>query len=269
MCVCVVVWCAAGLSDFGLDARDVHNPRNGLLLPPLIEEHMECKRLCFQWDFLHNSFIICVSCPNVRSSAQLIAPSSAVKMSDLHGQRLHIPAPLSASAASAASAASVASLSAAPTPPLPFRRLLNWHADLCHEYAANRRWPFDALPAAPGVPYVFKNVIKLSPGSKWPLRDPPQVVAGARTRAASKPTQNVSVTRPLRHPVAALSTGRGAAALTARGRGAAPAAAVASSSVAPPIGRGRGAASASPRVSSASARPRTAGAAPTSGRPAK
>lgn len=257
------------MSDFGLDARDVHNPRNGLLLPPLIEEHMECKRLCFQWDFLHNCFIICVSCPDVRSSAQLIAPSSAVKMSDLHGQRLHIPAPLSAPAASAA-ASVAASSSAAPTPPLPFRRLLNWHADLCHEYATNRRWPFDALPAAPGVPYVFKNVIKLSPGSKWPLRDPPQVVAGVRSRAASKPSQNVSVTpRPLRHPVAALSTGRGAAALTARGRGAAPAAAVTSSSVATPIGRGRGAASASPRVPSASARPRTAGAAPTSGRPAK
>ena len=164
--------------------------------------------------------------------------ASELKWNQLHGRTLSIPASASA-AATAASFSSSASFAPAVLS-LPFRHLLSWHADLCYEYATNRGWPLDQLPRAPGQPvqpmrsYVFKDMIRLSPGARWSQRqrEPPKVLAAAaaasgrvqkqqrrqlvRGDAASSPSLAL-----IRHPISALATSRGGA------RGAAAAAATA------------------------------------------
>jgi hypothetical protein len=158
--VCVCLFAVAGFDEFGLHASDVHNPRNGLLLPPLVETFFDNKCICLLWDWLHGGFIWCVSHPDLLKDHRPIAPSSEVKLSELHGRRLSIPSP-SGDAASAAASSSVS------FGPLPFRRLLSFHAQLCYDYAVYRGWELDALPEAPEKqwqdwPGVFEAVTKLS-----------------------------------------------------------------------------------------------------------
>eukprot|EP01138_Halocafeteria_seosinensis_P005092 gb/GECG01005206.1/.p1 GENE.gb/GECG01005206.1/~~gb/GECG01005206.1/.p1 ORF type:complete len:412 (+),score=58.06 gb/GECG01005206.1/:1-1236(+) len=72
----------AAMSDWGLSADDINDPRNGLYLSKRVEEHFDNSRLTFLWDFINDSFYSVVLDPDVR-----------VNEPDLHQKQLNFPIP--------------------------------------------------------------------------------------------------------------------------------------------------------------------------------
>jgi len=111
-----------GLEEFGLDANDVSNPRNGILMCQDIEKAFDSKQLCFLIDRIRSDNIVLKVLNPALLDVQVIPGLSSLTFRDVDGRSLKHP-----------------------ESNLPFRRILNFHSKLSYKNAIARKWiPNDA-----------------------------------------------------------------------------------------------------------------------------
>jgi len=111
-----------GLELFDLQFTAVNDPRNFLALPQRVEKYFDSKAICFDYDFIHKTFITNVLDPSIRDLPLFVdnspggkgtsTPLTTDTIGDLHGRPLLLPPDC-----------------------FPFRRLLDHHAEFAHRGA--------------------------------------------------------------------------------------------------------------------------------------
>ena len=96
------------LDEFGLEEKNLNNPRNGLFLTKGIEDAFDHQQICFLYNILQSKLVLWVADSNIMG--QTIEGSTTRTFSDVHQKPLLCP----------------------PDRP-PYRRLLSWHARLTLE----------------------------------------------------------------------------------------------------------------------------------------
>ena len=109
-----------GLKEFGLEPRDLSNPRNGILMCNGIEQAFDVKKLCFLINRITSeNLFVKVLDPALLDLAlsPIVCEGSITKICDIDGNQLRCP-----------------------LENLPFRRILDFHAKCSYEKAINKGW---------------------------------------------------------------------------------------------------------------------------------
>jgi len=111
-----------GLELFDLGYQDALSPRNFLFLPRTVEKHFDSMSICFDYDFIHKTFVTNILDPKLMAEPLFVDSKSGKNfrpkdtLGSLQGKALCLGRQL------------------------PFRRLLDHHAEFAHRNAALSGW---------------------------------------------------------------------------------------------------------------------------------
>lgn len=109
-----------GLEEFGLQCKDLHNPRNGILMCSGFEKAFDVKQVCLLVDRIRSdNLVVKVLDPELLDvkDPTFVSPSTTVTFAAINGRSL-----------------------AHPTDKVPFRRILDFHAKCSFRVAAAKGW---------------------------------------------------------------------------------------------------------------------------------